>query len=300
MSASMNNRAGTFAGIFSHSSSFVGFCRLHLVSGILFLLFISAAAAHAGGSLSNAEIKDLYSQGTEYFHQATEISESDPAAAADLYAKALFRFERLAAEGNIRNGKLFYNIGNIHFLLDDIGRAILNYRRAAQYMPNDPNLVKNLAYARSMRQDKLDIKEKKKILQTLFFFHYDLGTQTRLILFVLFNASFWIFAGIRIFTHRPFTRWGLGVTLFFSLLFGTSLFMESRQAIMSHAGVIIDQEVIGRQGDAESYQPSFEDPLHGGTEFTLLEERGAWWQIELPDGRRSWIPARSGELVGKN
>ncbi len=43
---------------------------------------------------------------------------------------------------------------------------------------------------------------------------------------------------------------------------------------MSHAGVIIDQEVIGRQGDAESYQPSFEDPLHGGTEFTLLEEQG--------------------------
>ena len=69
---------------------------------------------------------------------------------------------------------------------------------------------------------------------------------------------------------------------------------------MSHAGVIIDQEVIGRQGDAESYQPSFEDPRHGGTEFALLEERGAWWQIELPDGRRSWIPARSGELVSEN
>jgi tetratricopeptide (TPR) repeat protein len=272
-------------------------CCLWLVSGFFSLLLFCAPAAYGEELLSDTQKKELYNQGTEYFHQATETSESDQAAARDLYAKALLRFERLAAEGDVKNGKLFYNIGNIHFLLHDFGRAILNYRRAEQYIPNDPNLAKNLAYARSMRQDKLESKDKEKILQTLFFFHYDLGTQTRLILFVLFNASFWIFAGIRIFTHRPFTRWGLGVTLFFSLLFGTSLFMESRQAKMSHAGVIIDQEVIGRQGDADSYQPSFENPLHGGTEFALLEERGAWWQIELPDGRRSWIPARSGELV---
>lgn len=293
----MESAAGTVSDFRLLKGNIAWFCCLWLLSGALLLIHICAPAAYGEELLSDTQKKELYNQGTEYFHQATETSESDQAAARDLYAKALLRFERLAAEGDVKNGKLFYNIGNIHFLLHDIGRAILNYRRAEQYIPNDPNLAKNLAYARSMRQDKLDIKEKKKILQTLFFFHYDLGTQTRLILFVLFNASFWIFAGIRIFTHRPFTRWGLGVTLFFSLLFGTSLFMESRQAIMSHAGVIIDQEVIGRQGDADSYQPSFENPLHGGTEFTLLEERGAWWQIELPDGRRSWIPARSGELV---
>ena len=293
----MESAAETISDFRLLKGNIAWFCCLWLLSGALLLIHSFAPAAYGGALLSDTQKKELYNQGTEYFHQATETSESDQAAARDLYVKALLRFERLAAEGDVKNGKLFYNIGNIHFLLHDIGRAILNYRRAEQYIPNDPNLAKNLAYARSMRQDKLDIKEKKKILQTLFFFHYDLGTQTRLILFVLFNASFWIFAGIRIFTHRPFTRWGLGVTLFFSLLFGTSLFMESRQAKMSHAGVIIDQEVIGRQGDADSYQPSFENPLHGGTEFALLEERGAWWQIELPDGRRSWIPARSGELV---
>jgi tetratricopeptide (TPR) repeat protein len=277
-----------------------GVCWLSLLSGTILLLFVWAPAAYAGASLSGIEKKELYSQGTEYFHQAAEISDSDPAAARDLYAKTLLRFERLVHEGGVKNGKLFYNIGNIHFLLHDIGRAILNYLRAEHYIPNDPNLAKNLAYARSMRQDKLDSKDEEKILQTLFFFHYDLGTHARLILFAIFYASFWTFAGIRIFTRRPFTRWGLGVTLLFTLLFGASLFMDSRQSAMGHAGVILDPEVTGRQGDAESYQPSFEEPLHGGTEFTLLEDRGAWWQIELPDGRSSWIPAKRGELVGKN
>jgi len=273
---------------------------LGLLSGMFFLLCIYIPAGYSQGALSDIEKKELYLQGKEFFHQAIEISESDPAAAENLYAKALLRFEGLVAEGDIRNGKLFYNIGNIHFLLDDMGRAILNYLRAAQYIPNDPNLVKNLSYARSMRMDKLDIKDKEKIARALFFFHYDLGIKTRLILFTACYISFWIFAAVKIFSKRPYTSWGLGVALFFTLLFGGSIFISGRQASMNTIGVILAPKIIGYQGDAESYQPSFADPLHAGTEFKLLENRGAWWQIELPDGRSTWIPAKSGELVRGN
>ena len=266
---------------------------------LVFLLLSLAGIALAGEPLPESEKKEFYSQGQEFFHQATEISASNPGAAKDLYAKALLRFNRLVEEGGVRNGKLFYNIGNINFLLEDIGRAILNYRRAEQYIPNDPNLVKNLVYARNMRQDKLEIKDQKKSQQTLFFFHYDFGTKTRLILFGISYVLFWIFAGLKIFSQRPYTTWVLTISLLFTLLFGTSLYVEQHQSTASLEGVILDPEVIARQGDADSYQPSFEDPLHAGIEFMLLEDRGAWWLIELPDGRSCWIPMKSGELVRK-
>jgi tetratricopeptide (TPR) repeat protein len=298
MTGSKVNRADIFPCFSVKNLGFAGFCCQWFLCGML-LLFVVHAPAYGGTFLSKTEKKELYSQGTEFFHQATELSESDRAAAEDLYQKALLRFERLVEEGKVSNGKIFYNIGNIHFLLDDIGRAILNYRKAEQYIPNDLNLAKNLAYARSMRPDKFDTQNKEKILQTLFFFHYDLGTKTRLTLFGLAYISFWIFAGTKIFSRRPFISWGLGVTLLFAILFGTSLIVESRESIMKREGVILATEVIGRQGDAESYQPSFEAPLHAGTEFALLESRGEWWRIELPDGRGSWIPAKSGELVKK-
>ena len=296
----IKSRIGMFPDHCSQGSTCSGFRRLGLFSGMLLLFFLCVSAAFGATALTDTDKKDLYIQGSEYFHQATQISESDPAAARNLYTKALLRYERLVVEGNIKNGKLFYNIGNIYFLLDDIGRAILNYRRAGQYIPNDSNLVKNLAYARSMRQDKLDIKDKEKILKTLFFFHYDLGLKTRLILFGSAYVLFWIFAALKIFTRRPFTSWMLGVTFLFTLLFGGSLYVESRQETMNSEGVILAREVIGRQGDAPSYEPSFEEPLHVGTEFTLLENRGAWWRIELPDGRSSWIPAKSSELIRKS
>ena len=263
------------------------------------LLLSVVGVALAGEPLAENEKTELYSQGKDIFHQATEISTSKPEAAKDLYAKVLLRFNRLVDEGGVRNGKLYYNIGNINFLLGDTGRAILNYRRAEQYIPNDPNLAKNLAYARNMRQDKLEIKDQKKIQQTLFFFHYDFGTRTRLILFGISYVLFWIFAGAKIFSQRPYTNWVLTISLLFTLLFGTSLYVEHSQSATGLEGVILDSEVIARQGDAESYQPSFEDPLHAGVEFILLEDRGTWWQIELPDGRNCWIPEKSGELVRK-
>ena len=266
---------------------------------LIFLLLSLASVALAGGLLAESEQKELYSQGKDFFHQATEISASNPGMAKDLYAKALLRFNRLVEEGGVRNGKLFYNIGNINFLLEDTGRAILNYRRAEQYIPNDSNLVKNLGYARNMRQDKLEIKDQKKIQQTLFFFHYDFSTKTRLILFGISYALFWVLAGIKVFSQRPYTSWVLTISLFFTLLFGSSLYVERHQATTGLEGVILDSEVIARQGDADSYQSSFNDPLHAGTEFMLLEDRGAWWQIELPDGRNCWIPEKSGELVKK-
>ena len=270
---------------------------MRTVTVMVFLLLSLVGVALAGESLPDSAQKELYKQGKEFFSQATEISASDPGIAKTLYGKALLRFNRLVEEGGVRNGKLFYNIGNINFLLDDTGRAILNYRRAEQFIPNDPYLAKNLVYARNLLQDKLEIKDQKKIQQTLFFFHYDLGTKTRLILFGISYVFFWILAGIKIFSQRPYTNWVLSISLLFTLLFGASLYVEQHQSTRNLEGVILGPEVIARQGDAESYQPSFKEPLHTGTEFILLEDRGSWWLIELPDGRNCWIPSSSGALV---
>jgi tetratricopeptide (TPR) repeat protein len=247
--------------------------------------------------LSSMEKQELLSQGSEFFQKATAAGSNDQEISKESYRKALLRFERLVKEGGVHNGKLFYNIGNIYFQLNDIGRAILNYRRAELYIPNDPNLKKNLAFAQSMRQDMVESRQQEKILKTLFFFHYDLSARVRTVIFVTFYVCFWFFAGLKIFSRRPFTNWGLGITMLIAILFGFSLLTDRYFSGHHLQGVLLDKEVIARQGDSHSYQPSFKDPLHIGTEFQLLEDRGSWWQIELADGRTCWIPAQSAELV---
>jgi uncharacterized protein YgiM (DUF1202 family) len=45
------------------------------------------------------------------------------------------------------------------------------------------------------------------------------------------------------------------------------------------------------------YESSFQEPLHDGTEFTLVEERSGWYLIRLRDGSSGWIPIFSAELI---
>jgi hypothetical protein len=264
------------------------------------LLLVSSGllvnTAH-GTALDNAQIADLYGQASELFRQANELAAKAPDEARDLYEKSAMRFERIAREGGIHNGKLYYNIGNAYFRMKDIGRAILNYLRAEQYIPGDPNLKQNLAYARKKRLDEIEEKQETQVLKTLFFWHYDLSTKTRVITFTISFMFLWIFAAIRIFAKKSFVGWSMAVVAVLSVLMAGSLVIEEGNLHKTRPGVIISSEVVARKGNSETYEPSFKEPLHSGTEFSLIEDRGSWYHVELVDSRTCWVPSKDVELV---
>ncbi len=257
---------------------------------------LSEETAHPK-TLSTEEISRLFNEANTYFSDGNKLALSDPRQARPLYEKSILRFKRIINDGRIENGKLYYNIGNIYFRIQDIGRAILNYRRAEQYIGNDVNLQKNLEFARNTRKDQIEEKQETKILKTVFFWHYDLSSKIRVILFTISFGVLWIFAAARVFIKKPFFKWGIGITVVLSILLAGSLSIEYISDRESVPGVIISQEVTARKGNSMSYEKSFREPLHAGTEFTLLENRGAWLRIELPDARTCWIPASDVELV---
>ena len=271
----------------------------HLLIALSFILIglISLFPDATGEALPEEERLDLFSQGKTFFRQANEAAAHDPNAAKELYQKAALRFERIVRDGDIQNGKLYYNIGNTYFRMGDLGQAILNYRRAQRYLPNDSNLQQNLKYARSRRHDKIENEPQTQVLRTLVFWHYDFTTRTRSIVFGICFVIFWLSASIGLFFHKASLRWVLAVSGFLGLLFLGSLISEIPAEGRHQEGVILAGEVIGRKGDGETYQPSFKEPLHTGTEFKLIENRNEWHQIELRDGRRCWIPLRAATRV---
>ena len=280
--------------------------KIFLVRNIsFFILFFAICASPMRGvfqnniyaeELDNVKISDLYSQAKDLFRQANSRSVTT-SEAMSLYKKSAMRYERLIKEGGIENGMIYYNLGNIYFRMNDIGRAILNYRRAEQYIPDDTNLKQNLKYAREKRIDKIDEKQETKVLKTLFFWHYDLSIKTRIMLFTIFFAIVWISAGFRIFFKKPSLFWCITVSALISLLLSGSLIAEEFILKKTRPGVIISSETTARKGNSETYEPSFKEPLHAGTEFVLIEDRGEWLQIELSDSRTCWVPSDDVELV---
>lgn len=260
------------------------------------LMCLALASPLPASALSAAETQQLFQQATESFRRGNELFRTDPAAAKNSYQAAIVRFERIVEQGGIRNGKLFYNIGNAYFRMDDLGRAILNYRRAAQFIPGDPNLAQNLKYARSRRVDQIKDKQETQVLRTLLFWHYDLSPRTRSVIFAVFFVGFWALASLRLFFTDRVSRVLLVPCGAMALLFLGSLALEAAGG-SERGGVIVAEQVVARKGDGDTYEPSFKEPLHAGTEFALLEDRGEWYQVELADGQRCWLPAAAAGLV---
>lgn len=272
--------------------------RTTICTAILCLIFItiSAKSAQAAG-LSDVQIKSLFHQAGALFHRADNLAAKDPKDARFLYQQAAMRYERITKMGGIRNGELYYDIGNAWFRANDIGRAILNYRRAMQYIPNDPNLRQNLAYAREKRLDRISEPQETKIFKTLFFWHYDFSTPFQILLLSIFFVAIWLLAGIRRFIRRPTLGWGLAAVIVLAAMMGGSLAVNAVTLRTQRPGVIIDPSVTARKGNGDAYASSFTGPIHAGTEFTLQEQKSGWDYIRLPDGRYCWVPIDSVEMV---
>lgn len=264
---------------------------------VCLLALAGPALAVDGGKLDRGQAEQILSEGEGFFRQANDKVASDPEVAKDLYGKAVLRFERIAKEGGIENGELYYNIGNAYFRMGDIGRSILNYRRAERYISNNSDLHQNLSYARTKRMDQVEEKQETRVLKTLFFWHYDVPGRIRAIIFGTCFVLAWIFAIVRIFVRRPAINWLTGIPAVAALFLAASLAADSLAARRDMPGVIIAEETTARKGDGEAYEPSFKEPLHAGTEFLLIENRGKWYNVELADGRKCWVSASAVELV---
>ena len=255
----------------------------------VFILFFGLGSI-ANASLSIEQKKELFDQSNDYFQKANSASDSEQA--KELYEKAILGFNKIIDEGNVKNARLYYNLANAYFLDGSIGKAILNYRRAQQLDKSNENITKNLAFARSKRIDKVPVNTEKKVMQTLFFWHYDFSLKTKFILTCLFFGILCL--GVTFAIKRGLAGPLVVVIVIcglLTILFLASVAIESRNESKTTYGVIT------APGDGQNYPPSFKESLHEGTEFQLLEHRLSWYHIKLTDNSTAWIPSDTADLI---
>jgi len=259
-------------------------------------LFMVSLVGSANAQMSKEKVYSFLNQANESFRQANSTKDSKQA--ERLYDKAILSFEKIIEEGQIKNAKLYYNLANAYFLKGDIGKAILNYRRAEKLDSSDTNIQKNLTFARSKRIDKVSIKTEKRILQTLFFWHYDFALKTKFLLTCIFFGIVCICGTAIIwFGRKSLLVTPVVICSVLTICLLSSLIVETRTQAGRICGVITAKKVIARQGDGQNYSPSFKDPLHTGTEFDVLENRPGWLHIKLFDNSDGWIPEATAELI---
>ncbi len=242
------------------------------VWGFILLLFILPAHAE--------EPVQAFQEGVRHYR----AGEYDAAAAAF----------KSVVEAGIRNGNLFYNLGNAYFKSGDLGHAILWYERALKLMPDNPDLRFNYTYALSATRDERTLPRYAPLTRILFFWNYLLSDRVIQWLAVGCNLIFWGLLLYRILRRKrlfiPLTCVVLALTVLFTL---TAFYNYYRDTFLRE-GIILPEQVSVRSGLSDETTELF--VLHAGSKVRIEREREGHYRIFFSEGKIGWIGK---EVVGE-
>jgi tetratricopeptide (TPR) repeat protein len=256
---------------------------------VLMLWLLPGLLAGPSTTLTPEQQLVLLEAANSAFEQA--LASRDAQQEQQYYQQAIAAYEQLIAAG-VHNARLHYNLGNAYCRRNDLGRAIGQYRRGLRLEPNNPRLHANLRYARSLRQDHGDSRSPQTVqafLLQLFFWHDALRLHTQALYAVIGFVIAWSCAIASLFWRRPVLHWLLAGAIVVCVLFsGSALTVHVQHTAVRH-GVIVAEEAPVRTGNGDSYALQLLQPLRPGTEFVVLEERGAWVHVQLENNTNGWI-----------
>jgi hypothetical protein len=227
------------------------------------------------------------------------ITAGNRLAAAGNYAEAIQVYEGLVAQ-EVQDSALFYNLGNAYYYQGDLGRAILNYERAAQLAPRDADIRANLAQARAQAGDPFLASPAGPlgILTGLTQRWLNINEAAVLAL------ALWFAAGAALLAYRfarpsrakDGLRYAALLAILLMAVFGLSLGARVYAEQAMPEGIVIAPTIALSSEPGSQYATGYN--LNGGTAVNILETRGDWARLAAPDNSvKGWIPLKSVETV---
>jgi tetratricopeptide (TPR) repeat protein len=248
------------------------------------------------GAMSRVRRSEVFYQAQRAYEQATQLGRDDGDQAEKLLRDAANGYQALVDDGVV-NGRLYYNLGNTCLRLNEIGKAILYYRKAQRYLAEDDRLSEGLRVARSVRRNDIPVAGRTALIHALLFWHYSSTLRARATVGIAAYVAFWLIAIAATFVPRAGWRYPLIVLAVVWVSLGVSVAVSAYGEQNWREGIVVaDDVVVGKDPGLEP-SPAFEEKLHQGVEFELLGEQSRWYHIELPDGKTGWIPKSAAALI---
>jgi tetratricopeptide (TPR) repeat protein len=239
----------------------------------LLAIICTAAVAYAGDS-------SPVSPQTTFFHANALYKDGQYEAAAKEYEQVL--------HAGLASGNLYFNLGNAYFKAGEKGKAILNYERARRFIPGDPDVEANLAYAQSLTGAEACVPA---LWQRLVFPLAHRAATGRLawIASVLYTLALIALTTYRLWPRRP--RWLVYAAAVLAVLVVVASSSLARQALAEdwqHRVVVVASgETAARFEPAQNGTVHF--ALKEGTVIRVTDVRDGWRQVSRCDGRRGWV-----------
>ncbi|MCH2160816.1 MAG: tetratricopeptide repeat protein [Phycisphaerales bacterium] len=244
-----------------------------------------AARMEAAGEAEQAYLEGL------------ELQDSDPQEARERFQAAALGFRTVIDEGANSSGAWF-NLGNALLRSEEIGEAIVAYRKAARLDPSNDDVSANLAEARRRVENRIQPDAMDLSFETVTSWWHPLAPVTRLWITLSAWAAFWLILALGSGRRRKaqegeFTRAAWQTCTWapagIAGIVAATLLFDAAMARLYPVGVLINPDIVLRSGNGDGFGAAVEEPLAEGVEFTILEQRPGWWRVELADGTTGWI-----------
>ncbi|MDB5387201.1 MAG: hypothetical protein JWM11_2847 [Planctomycetaceae bacterium] len=197
----------------------------------------------------------------------------DTAKSPNDYRESAKQLESILTDG-FQNAAVYYNLGNAYYRAGEFGKAILNYRKAKPYRPQDPYLAANLQQALAVAPGRLPEPPRPLWTHVLFWTEWlSFPGKVRIASLGFIVAA--ILTVLAVLLHHPRLHFATAAVLLISLVIAVDAGL-SQAAVAESRRAVITGETVARKGTGNSYEPAFDQPLKDGAEFQVLSETSDW------------------------
>ncbi len=196
-------------------------------------------------------------------------------------------------ERGVRNASVYYNLGNAYYKANEIGKAVLSYKRALRLSPRDKDIKNNLKYVLVFIKEEEVNTPFEKLVDGLF----NMVTLNKLTLFVHFTyILLFIMLAVYLFIkNRPLFWINISLGIIFTV---SGIWLCGRiysQEILKKAIVINAQGEV-HNGPGDEYSVAFTVPE--GKEVIVIQEKNLWYEVGVRDqGIKGWIKKEEIEKI---
>ncbi|MDG1730790.1 MAG: tetratricopeptide repeat protein [Algibacter sp.] len=226
----------------------------------------------------------LFAQNQELFEKANALYNQGK------YAEAIDNYNAILETEN-HSADLYFNLANAHYKLNNVGPSIYYYEKALLLNPEDSDIINNIAFAKNMTIDAIDIVPdvgfSKLLNTTTHKMSFDQWAKTSIAIVFCFVVLFLVYYFAYSTSKKRLAFMGSISALVLVCITLAFAFHKFNLDKLDNPAIIFAQESKVKSNPNSRSEESFR--LHEGTKVQVLETYEDWKKIQLSDGKVGWV-----------
>lgn len=213
------------------------------------------------------------------------------------YAQAIDAYETILQQG-LESGNLYYNLGNSYFKQRALGKAILNYERAKQFIPQDSDAQANYEYAKSLLNLGAQEPSGPWFLKRLDRLSSGITVNLWTLFLAAVQAAFFLALIAAMLCNAPPRLYRVCLVIFIMLIVPGGLAFKRKIGLAQRSAIVVTKEIVSKFEPLESSTSHF--TLTEGSKIEVIETSGEWCKIKRFDNKTGWVKRKGIEFVFQN